>query len=104
MHPTPLPSDTLSLNNAPAQVVHPFYSSDSAATAFARATVSPDTLDAYMSITTSLKFNKHSFEELRLACLLAGKELTSIEIPTRGLLPAPAALPLIGCPRGETLR
>lgn len=104
MPPTPLPSDTLSLNNAPAQVVHPFYSNDSAATAFARATTSPDAPDAYMSITTSLKFDKHSFEELRLACLLAGKELTSIEIPTRGLPPAPAALPLIGRPRGETLR
>ncbi|KAG2357173.1 hypothetical protein BDR07DRAFT_1421148 [Suillus spraguei] len=88
MPPTPLPSEILSSDNTPTQVVHPFYANDSAATAFARASMGPDAADAYMSITTSPKFNKHSFEELRLAYRLAGKELTSIEIPTRasGLL------------------
>ncbi|KAG2338274.1 hypothetical protein BDR05DRAFT_1062851 [Suillus weaverae] len=104
MPPIPLPSEILSSENASTQVVHPFYANDSAATAFARASMGPDAPDAYMSITASLKFDKHSFEELRLAYHLAGKELTSIEIPTRGLLPAPAAPPIIGRPRGETLR
>ncbi|KAG1751911.1 hypothetical protein EDD22DRAFT_915234 [Suillus occidentalis] len=102
MPPTPLPSEILSSDNAPPQIVHPFYANDSTATAFARTTIGPDAPDAYMSITTSLKFNKHSFEELRLAYQLAGKELTSIEIPTRGLLPPTP--PILGRPRGETLR
>ncbi|KAG1734494.1 hypothetical protein EDB19DRAFT_1727302 [Suillus lakei] len=106
MPPAPLPSEILSSDNTSTQVVHPFYANDSAATAFSRASMGPDAPDAYMSITASLKFDKHSFEELRLAYLLAGKELTSIEIPTRGLLPAPAPPPplLVGRPRGETLR
>lgn len=102
--PLPLPSEILSSDNAPPQIVYPFYANDSTATAFARTTIGPDAPDAYMSITTSLKFNKHSFEELRLAYQLAGKELTSIEIPTRGLLPAAATPPILGRPRGETLR
>lgn len=118
MPPTPLPSEILSSDNAPTQVVHPFYANDSAATAFARASTGPDAPDAYMSITASLKFNKHSFEELRLACHLAGKELTSIEIPTpaqgnslgpnqgqiSATVPAPAPPLLLGRPRGETIR
>lgn len=62
MPPTPLPSEILSSDNAPPQIVHPFYANDSTATAFARTTIGPDAPDAYMSITTSLKFNKHSFE------------------------------------------
>ncbi|KAG1867037.1 hypothetical protein C8R48DRAFT_703994 [Suillus tomentosus] len=86
MPPTPLPSEIPSLDNAPTQVIHPFYANDSAATAFARPSIGPDAPDAYMSITASLKFDKHSFEELRLAYRLAGKELTSFEISTRGLL------------------
>jgi hypothetical protein len=60
MPPTPLPSE--SLDNTPSQIVHPFYANDSTATAFARASMGPDAPDAYMSITASLKFNKHSFE------------------------------------------
>lgn len=62
MPPTPLPSEIPSLDNAPTQVIHPFYANDSAATAFARPSIGPDAPDAYMSITASLKFDKHSFE------------------------------------------
>jgi hypothetical protein len=118
MPPTPLPSEILPSDNAPTQAVHPFYAKDSEATAFARASMGPDAPDAYMSITTSVKFNKHSFEELRLAYRLAGKELTSIEIPTpaqgnflglkqgqiSATVPAPVPPLFLGRPRGETLR
>ncbi|KAG2158652.1 uncharacterized protein EDB93DRAFT_557560 [Suillus bovinus] len=82
----PPTTDILSSDNVPTQVIHPFYANDSVATAFTRASLGPDASDAYMSITASLKFDKHSFEELRLAYRLAGKELTSFEISTRGLL------------------
>ncbi|KAG1717331.1 uncharacterized protein EDB91DRAFT_1191766, partial [Suillus paluster] len=106
MPPTPLPSDILPSDSVSTQVqvLHPFYASDSAATAFTSVNLT-GAPESYMSISTSSKFDKHSFEELRLAYLLAGKELTSIEIPTRGLLtaPAPAAPPLFGRPRGDTL-
>lgn len=103
MPPTPLPSDILSSDSTPTQVLHPFYASDSAATAFTSASLGPGPPESYMSISASSKFDKHSFEELRLAYLLAGKELTSIEIPTRGLLPTPVPPPLLGRPRGDTL-
>jgi len=103
MPPTPLPPEMISLDVAPARVMHPFYARDSEATAYASANVEPGSPESYMSITASPKFNKHSFEELRIACLLAGKELTSSEISVRGLPPAPTAPPLLGRPRGDTV-
>lgn len=60
MPPTPLPSEMLSLDVAPTQ--HLSYARDLATTAFASATVDSSTPESYMSITTSPKFNKHSFE------------------------------------------
>lgn len=70
-----------------------------------------------MSIAASPKFDKHSFEvrlpsclvwfdvglgqELRLAYRLAGKEVGSSEIPSRGALPAQSAPTLFGRPRGD---
>lgn len=62
MPPTPLPLEMVSLDVAPARVTHPFYARDSAATAYASASVEPGSPDSYMSITASPKFNKHSFE------------------------------------------
>ncbi|OAX35528.1 hypothetical protein K503DRAFT_745810 [Rhizopogon vinicolor AM-OR11-026] len=100
---SPLQSEMLVPHAVSARLVHPYYAHDSPATAYASARVDPGPPESYMSITASPKFNKHSFEELRVACLLAGKELTSSEIPTRGSLPAPTAPPLLGRPRGETL-
>ncbi|KAN0081464.1 hypothetical protein V8E55_009088 [Tylopilus felleus] len=63
--------------------------------------ISGGTPDHFMSIVASHKFEKHSFEELRIAYLLAGKEVGSSEIPTRGALPAQSAPTLFGRPRGD---
>ncbi|KAH7883358.1 hypothetical protein F5I97DRAFT_1832100 [Phlebopus sp. FC_14] len=79
----------------------PFYANDSSATAFLTSTAIPGPPDYMMCISASPRFDKHSFEELRIAHLLAGKELGSSEIPSRGGLPAQAAPSLIqvGRPR-----
>jgi len=63
MPPVPPPSEMVSLDIAPAsRATFPFYDHDTAATAFASASVDPGSPESYMSITTSPKFNKHSFE------------------------------------------
>jgi hypothetical protein len=100
-----------------ASPVHPFYANDAPSTAFMTCTSVSGTPDYLMSIVASTKFEKHSFEvrrsrvvfltrltwtqELRIAYLLAGKEVGSSEIPTRGALPASPAPTLFGRPRGD---
>ncbi|KAF8132048.1 hypothetical protein EV363DRAFT_142774 [Boletus edulis] len=82
--------------------VYPFYAPDSRATAYNTSTPpTGGTPDYLMTIVASPKFEKHSFEELRIAHLTAGKEVGSSEIPTRGALPAQSAPTLFGRPRGD---
>ncbi|KIJ15638.1 hypothetical protein PAXINDRAFT_99491 [Paxillus involutus ATCC 200175] len=81
--------------------VHPFYANDSSGTAYTTSSALSGTPDYFLSISASPKFDKHSFEELRIACLFAGKEVGSSEIPTRGGVPAQPAPTLFGRPRGD---
>ncbi|KIJ66095.1 hypothetical protein HYDPIDRAFT_110250 [Hydnomerulius pinastri MD-312] len=98
---TEVVSATANMSSAPVEV-HQFFARDSSATAYMTASAMPGTPDYFMSISTSSKFDKHSFEELRIAYLLAGKEVGSSEIPMRGGLPAQPAPNLIGGrPRGD---
>ncbi|KAI9568921.1 hypothetical protein HD554DRAFT_2096686 [Boletus coccyginus] len=97
---SPLPVGTME-GETPSSPVYPFYANDSRSTAFTTSTAVAGTPDYLMSIVASHKFEKHSFEELRIAHRLAGKEVGSSEIPTRGALPAQPAPTLFGRPRGD---
>ncbi|KAF9222436.1 hypothetical protein BS17DRAFT_809478 [Gyrodon lividus] len=99
----PPDSTAIGMTNAPvnAEQVHPFYANDSSSIAYATSTAVSGPPDYFMSVSASPRFDKHSFEELRTACLLAGKEVGSSEMPTRGGLPARPAPTLFGRPRGD---
>ncbi|KAG6382071.1 hypothetical protein JVT61DRAFT_709 [Boletus reticuloceps] len=101
MPPPVLPVTTMN-GETVTSTIYPFYAPDSRATAYNTSTPpAGGTPDYLMTIVASPKFEKHSFEELRIAHLTAGKEVGSSEIPTRGALPAQSAPTLFGRPRGD---
>ncbi|EIW80430.1 hypothetical protein CONPUDRAFT_137642 [Coniophora puteana RWD-64-598 SS2] len=56
------------------------FANDAPRTAFATSSTASGTPDYMMSICAGQNYDKHSFEELRVAYLLAGRELSSLEL------------------------
>ncbi|KZP29646.1 hypothetical protein FIBSPDRAFT_1038692 [Athelia psychrophila] len=116
MPPTPLPLNATPIrlsqaaNSRSSEAVvtpdsYPFFAQDNKNNAFFDEVISgPGSGNLYyQSISASRRYNKHSFEELRVSFLATGRELDSSEISplsaaaaTPGISPTPSAAPAFG--------
>ncbi|KAF9235277.1 hypothetical protein BU15DRAFT_65027 [Melanogaster broomeanus] len=93
------PATAMTNGGVTAAQVHPFVANDSSATAYLTSNAVPGP-EYMMCISASPKFDKHSIEELRIAYLLAGKEVGSTEMLAPAAVPPQPAPGLFGRPRG----